>query len=95
MTQISQKTRARVRQQALRAMCLGSDGKLHANAKTVFVYLRKECNGDGRYDLSVNKITGQTDPLAMARAAGRRDIFDLLARMLAVTLEDRHNFEDF
>jgi hypothetical protein len=37
---------------------------------------------------------GAIDPMALAMADGRRQVFDLLARMLAVTLEDRHNLED-
>jgi hypothetical protein len=91
---ITQKTKARVRQQALRAMCHDANGKLHPNAKLIMAYLRSQCNGDGRSGVPVNPITGQIDPLAMARAVGRREIFDLLARMLVLTLEDRHNLED-
>lgn len=90
----SPKTKARVRQQALRAMCIGPDGQLTKNARLILAYLRKECNGDGRYGPPVSQITGTIDPLAMARAAGRREIFDLLTRMLSVTLEERHNLEE-
>ncbi len=90
----SPKTKARVRQQALRAMCIGPDGKLTKNAQLILAYLRRECNGDGRYGPPVSPVTGTIDPLAMARVAGRREIFDLLARVLSVTLEERHNLEE-
>lgn len=95
MTQkISQRTKARVRQQALRAMCNGPDGKMHANAKAVFAYLRTYCNGDGKHGLPLIPATGQVDSVALARMAGRREVFDLLCRLAAVTIEDRHTTED-
>lgn len=99
MTAISQKpaisprTRAKVRQQALRHMCCGPEGKLHRNAQLILHDLREFCRADGLNSFPVSPVTGQIDPLALARAAGRREVFDRLVRMLAVSLEDRHNLE--
>lgn len=95
-TPVSQRTKARVRQQALRAMCCGPDGKLHANAKLILAHLRDFCGADGRPPQIAVRPEGKgpIDPMALAMVEGRRQVFDLLARMLAVTLEDRHNLED-
>lgn len=92
---MSPKIKAKVRQQALRQMCLDGNGNLTKNARLIVAYLRKECNGDGRYGPPVSPLNGMIDPLAMARAIGRREIFDLLTRMLSVTLEERHNLEEY
>jgi hypothetical protein len=96
MSQISQRTKARVRQQALRSMCCGADGKLHKNARVVLAHLRDFCGADGRPPPVTIRPEGKgaIDPLALAMAEGRRQVFDHIARMLAVTLEDRHNLED-
>ncbi len=94
--QISLRTKARVRQQALRSMCCGPDGKLHKNARVVLAQLRDFCGADGRPPQIAIRPEGKgaIDPVALAMADGRRQVFDLLVRMLAVTLEDRHNLED-
>lgn len=93
---LSGRTKAKVRQQALRAMCCGPDGKLHSNARVVLAHLRDFCGADGRPPQITIRPEGKgaLDPLALAMAEGRRQVFDLLARTLAVTLEDRHNLED-
>lgn len=77
----------------MREMCIGADGKLTKNALIILSYLRFECNGDGRYGPPVAAATGAIDPLAMARAAGRREIFDIIVRMLSVDLRERYNLE--
>lgn len=87
-------TKARVRQQALRQMCFGPDGNLTKNARMLGAYLSKECNGDGRDGPPLVRETGAIDPVALGVQIGRRQIFDLLARMLHLTLEDRHNLKD-
>jgi len=82
---------ARARQQAMRKMCLGPDGKLNADARKVAAYLRDYCNGDGMLSAPRAPGTGAIDPLAMAQAVGRREVFDLLVKLLHVTLAERHN----
>jgi hypothetical protein len=86
--------KAIVRQQALRQLCLGGDGKLTKNAAAVLVQLRRFCNGDGVNSFPLSQETGTIDPYAMVRMAGRREVFDLLVKMLAVTLEARHNLDE-
>jgi hypothetical protein len=88
---LSPKTKAIVRQQALRRICSSGDSKLSKDARLIASYLRSFCNGDGRFGIPISQQTGTIDPLAMARAAGRREVFDLLARMMSITIEDRHN----
>lgn len=91
---IPPKIKAKVRQQALRAMCCDSKGHLTKNGKVVLAYLRDFCAADGRGNSFPRDATGALDPLGMARAAGRREVYDLLVHMLNVKLEDRHNLED-
>lgn len=79
---------------AIQRMCLGPDGKLTNDAKAVLSYLRKECNGTGGEAFPRSPITGQVDPIEMARRAGRREVFDMLVRMLTITLEQRQNLEE-
>jgi hypothetical protein len=93
---VNARTKARVRQQAIRAMCCGPDGKLHKNAVVVLAHLRDFCGADGRPPpITIRpEGTGAIDPMALAMAEGRRQVFDHIAKMLAVTLEDRHNLQD-
>lgn len=86
--------RARVRQQAIRRMCHGGDGKLTKDARLMTAYLNRFCNGSGQLGPPRVPATGAIDPHAMAQAVGRREVFDLLARLLSVTLEDRHNSKE-
>lgn len=94
MPEIAPKTRAVVRQQALRQMCYGPDGGLTKNARLIAAYLKRECNGDGREGPPLVAGTGAIDPVAMGVQIGRRQVFDLLARMLSLKLEDRHNLKE-
>ncbi len=91
---LAPKTKAKVRQQALRQMCYGPNGGLTKNARLIASYLRSECNGDGREGPPLVRETGAIDHVALGVQFGRRQIFDLLARMLNLTLEDRHNLKD-
>ena len=87
--------RGRARQQAIRRMCFGADGKMNRDARVLLAYLNKFCNGDGQMNSAVRvPSTGAVDALAMAQVIGRREVFDLLMRMLHVTLEERHNLKD-
>lgn len=89
---------ARRRQQALRALCAGPDGaKLNPNARIVAAYLAKFC--DARGEAAFPRTDANAiDPIAMARMAGRREVFELLTRVLNLTIEDRvrliHSQED-
>ena len=91
---IPPKIKAKVRQQALRAMCCDKNGQLTKNGKVVLAYLRDFCGADGRGNSFPVDRNGALDPLAMARAAGRREVYDLLVKMMTMKLEDRHNLED-
>ncbi len=75
-------------------MCCDNKGKLTKNAQVVLVQLREFCAADGRGTAFPRDMTGAIDPLGMARAAGRREVYDHLVRMLNMKLEDRHNLED-
>lgn len=92
------RTRAKVRQQAIRQMCFDSNGNLTKNARFIAAHLQRFCaavvSDDGASVFPRVPQTGAIDPLAMARAAGRREVFDHLARMLSVNLKDRHNLQD-
>ena len=94
MTSIPPRIKAKVRQQALRAMCCDKNGQLTQNGKVVLAYLRNFCGADGKGNAFPLDATGALDPLGMARAAGRREVYDLLVRMMTMKLEDRHNLED-
>lgn len=87
-------TKAKVRQQALRQMCYGPDGGLTKNARLIAAYLRKECNGDGRDGPPLVRETGQIDPIATGVQIGRRQIFDIMARMLSLDLGTIHNLKE-
>lgn len=91
---LAPKTLAIIRQQSLRRMCYDGRGKLSKDAQFMAAYLSRFCNGDGRATAPVSPQTGMIDPLAMARLAGRREVFDLLARVLNMKIEDRHNLEE-
>lgn len=79
--------------QALQQMCL-ADGRLTPNAKLVLIKLRGFCHARGgelMFPKSGAPGQGQIDPLAMARVAGRREVFDYLLHLLSMNLEARHN----
>jgi hypothetical protein len=91
---LNPKQKGLVRQQALRQMCYGPNGGLTKNARLIAAYLRKECNGDGREGPPLVRETGQIDPVAMGVQLGRRQVFDILARMLNLDLETIHNLKE-
>lgn len=91
---LNPKAKALVRQHALRQMCYGPDGGLTKNARLIAAYLRRECNGDGRDGPPHAVGTGHVDPIELGVQIGRRQVFDLLARMLHLSLEDRHNLRE-
>lgn len=91
MTKISPTARRRVLKQAMQQMCL-AEGRLTPNARLVLIKLRRFCHARGG-ELMFPKPTasGQIDPLAMARVAGRREVFDYLTHLLGMNLEERQN----
>jgi hypothetical protein len=86
--------RRRVLKQAMQQMCL-AEGKLTPNAKLVLVQLRRFCHAKGgelMFPRAGNEPgRGPIDPLAMARVAGRREVFDYLLHLLSMNLEARQN----
>lgn len=90
---VSPRTKAIVRQQAIRAMCHGPDGKLSKNARLIAAYLSRECNGKGQFAPPTTN-TGGYDPIAIGIAMGRRQVFDLLARMLNIDLKERSELSE-
>ena len=74
-------------------MCL-AEGRLTPNARLVLVKLRRFCHAKGgelMFPKSGSPGQGQIDPLAMARVAGRREVFDYLTHLLGMNLEERQN----
>ena len=93
MTKISPAARRRVLKQAMQQMCL-AEGRLTPNARLVLVKLRRFCHAKGgelMFPKSGLPGQGQIDPLAMARVAGRREVFDYLTHLLGMNLEERQN----
>lgn len=79
---------------ALRRLCLDERGKLTPDAKRVWVMLRNACGGNAKLGAMVPRTrNGAIDPLAMAQMLGRREILDMLERMLLLDLQNRHNLE--
>ena len=94
MAKVAADNKAIVRQQAIRQMCVGPNGQLTKNAMVVLAQLRRFCNGDGTNSFPMSQASGMVDPHAISRMAGRREVFDLIVKMMAITLEARHNLED-
>jgi len=93
MPALSPLTKAIVRQQALRAMCFGPDGRLTKNARLIVAYLQRECNGAGQYP-PPKGVDNVIDPVALGIQIGKRQVFDTLAKMLALDLSERLNLRD-
>lgn len=93
MTTLSPLTKAIVRQQALRAMCYGPDGALTKNARLIVAYLQRECNGAGQCP-PPKRADNAIDPVTLGIQLGKRQVFDMLAKMLALNLSERLNLRD-
>ena len=93
MTKISPTARRRVLKQAMQQMCL-AEGRLTPNARLVLIKLRRFCHAKGG-ELMIPKsgvpVQGRIDPLAMARVAGRREVFDYLTHLVIMNLEEGQN----
>lgn len=82
---VADRIRARLtrRSDAYRALFLHA-GQLGPQAEVVLRDLAKYCYAD-KPTLKVSPITGQSDPLAMAFAEGRRDVFNRIKAMCNLT----------
>lgn len=67
---------------SLRRLCLDGKGQLNRDARRVAVILRKFCKADGRAALVYSPVTGSIDTTATACQAARREVYDLLKRLL-------------
>lgn len=90
---VSPNIKRRLLKQAMQQLCL-SEGRLTPNARLVLVKLRRFCHARGgelMFPKSGVPGQGHIDPLAMARVAGRREVFDYLLHLLSMNLEERQN----
>jgi hypothetical protein len=70
---------------AYKRLFLDSDGKLRKDAEIVIRDLRRYCRRGGI--IGYRDSLGRVDPLSMANANGRREVYDRIARYLY--LDDR------
>ena len=66
---------------AFRRTFHGPDGKPHEDARMVLFELRRFCYAV-RPTLKVSPLTGTVDPLAMAAAEGRREVYNRISGYL-------------
>lgn len=88
---LSPTAKRRIVKQAMQQTALGPDGNLTPNARLVLIKLRRFCHARGGELMFPRDKNGATDPLAMARVAGRREVFDYLLHLLSMNLEQRQN----
>ena len=89
---MSPSTKRRVIKQAMQQMLLGPEGHLTPNARLIAIKLRRFCHArGGELMFPRSGDRGPIDPLAMARVAGRREVFDYLAHLLGMSLEERQH----
>lgn len=72
-----------VKRQAIQRMVIGGDGKLTRDARLVMADLRRFCHAGGN-DGEMFGARGATGycPIHLARAAGRREVFDRLVKLM-------------
>lgn len=89
---LSPMNRRRLLKQAMQQLCLNSEGQLTPNARLILIKLRRFCHArGGELMFPRSGDRGPIDPLAMARVAGRREVFDYLSHLLGMDLEARQN----
>lgn len=71
------------RKQAYRLTLIGADGKLHRNAEIVLADLRRFCRVTASTAV-VSPVSRTIDPLAMAMAEGRREVWNRIMAHLYV-----------
>jgi hypothetical protein len=83
-----QKLLAKIRQRkyAYRRLFLSDDGSLNPDGEKVITDLKKFCRANASTAI-VSPIRGAIDPIAMAMAEGRREVF--LRIMAHLHIEDR------
>lgn len=72
------------RAHAYKALFVAQSGELAPAAETVMKDLAHYCYA-GKPTLKVSPLTGTADPLAMAFAEGRRDVFNRIVAMCNLT----------
>ncbi len=77
-------------------MCLGPNGKLHPNAEIILAELRKFCHARRPEDVMNAAVSpsGVVDPIALGKATGRREVYDMLVQLLALDLETAVTLKD-
>lgn len=78
------------RKRAYRLTFLDADGNLNPTAKVVMTDLRKFCRATGS-TVVVSPVTKQIDPIAMAMAEGRREVWNRIMAHLHV--DEKQVFE--
>jgi hypothetical protein len=78
------------RKRAYRLTFLDNDGKFNPTAKVVLSDLRKFCRATGS-TVVVSPVTKQIDPIAMAMAEGRREVWNRIMAHLYV--DEKQVFE--
>lgn len=84
-----ERMRARMfrRRSAYRALFVSPGGELGPMADVVMKDLARYCYA-GKSTLKVSLVTQQSDPLAMAFAEGRRDVFNRIVAMCNLTPDE-------
>lgn len=76
-----------------RRLFLREDGTLNPDAQVVMTDLRKFCRADGSTAM-VSPQTGSIDPIAMAIAEGRREVFNRINSYLHLSDSTIHNLRE-
>lgn len=71
------------KRQAYRRVFLRDDGELNEDAKVIMTDLAKFCRARGSTAM-VSPQTGSIDPIAMAMAEGRREVFNRINEYLHI-----------
>lgn len=81
------------RKQAYRRTFLDPDGNVHRNAETVLADLRKFCRATSSTAM-VSPVSKSIDPIAMAMAEGRREVWNRLMAHLHIDEKQVFNLEE-
>lgn len=85
--------RALIKMQAYRRLFLTEGGELNEDAKVIMKDLRKFCRATTSTAM-VSPVSGQIDPMAMAMAEGRREVFNRLNEYLHLNERVIHNLRE-